>query len=362
MKLGARIFKTGLAVALSLYLATFLGFEPAMFAALAATFAIQPSIHRTFQTILEQVQANIIGAVLAVIFVITLGDEPFVIGLVIVIAIAIVLKLKLEPSTIPLAIVTVIIIMESPSENFVEFASLRFLLILIGVLAAFIVNLVFIPPRYETKLYYKNINLTEEIIRWINLATRHDADPQALKKDITKLNDNMIKLENLYLFYKEERNYFLKTKYGKARKVVLFRQMLLTSKKALFVLKNLERRTHVLQQMPESLQRLIQTQLDELTIYHDRILLRYVGKVNSETTTETIDEVNSGSKDLTELFMDYYNHPDINREDWLHVFPVISQILEYHEQLEHFDHLVETFFNYHKEDNQANVQEPEDDH
>ncbi|WP_096201659.1 FUSC family protein [Bacillus sp. FJAT-45350] len=360
MKLGARIFKTGLAIMLSLYTAMFFDLHPPMFAALAATFAVQPSIHRTFQTILEQVQANVIGAVLAVIFVLTFGHEPFVVGVVAVLAIAIILKLKLEATTIPLAIVTVIIIMESPAENFIEFASLRFALVLIGVFAAFIVNLFFIPPRYETKLYHKIVSNTEHIIQWIMLVTRKDANRKALKKDISLLNDKMIKIENIYLLYKEERNYFMKSRYGKARKVVLFRQMLFTSKKALMVLKNLERRENEYSQMPETLQTLIEEHLQRLTTYHDRILLRYAGKVTTQPTDEVLAEFENGKKALTDSFMDLYPN-GIEREAWTHFLPIISQILEYHEQLEHLDHLVDSFFSYHQAENKVKVNIPEDE-
>lgn len=361
MKLGARIFKTGLAIMLSLYLAIWFNIEPPMFAALAAAFAVQPSIYRTFQTILEQVQANVIGAVISVIFVMTIGHEPFVVGLVVVLAIAIILKVKLEPSTIPLAIVTIIIVMESPADNFVEFATGRFMLIILGVLAAFIVNLLFIPPRYETKLYHKLLKAGEDINQWTMLFIRHDADHRALKKDLTRLEEVMIKIDNLYLLYKEERNYFQKNKYGKARKVVLFRQMLVTTKKAFSVLKNLERRSEELNQMSEKTHKKFEQQLDYLTAYHDLILLRYVGKVHSRRTEELVEDMNQGKEKLMTYFISLREQPCISHEQWLHILPIVSQMVEYQEQLEHLDHLVDSFFNYHKNENEVKVQEPEEE-
>lgn len=62
MKLGARIFKTGIAITLALYLASWIGLPAPIFAGIAAIFAIQPSIYRSFLIIIDQVQANIIGA------------------------------------------------------------------------------------------------------------------------------------------------------------------------------------------------------------------------------------------------------------------------------------------------------------
>ncbi|MDE5414874.1 FUSC family protein [Alkalihalobacterium chitinilyticum] len=360
MKLGARIFKTGLAIILSLYIAIWIGLENPSYAALAATFAVQPSIHRSFQTILEQIQANIIGAVLAVIFVLTFGPEPFVVGLVTVIAIAIIIKLKLEASTIPLAIVTIIIIMESPVDNFIEFASFRFLLILIGVFSAFIVNMVFIPPRYETKLYHQVVEYTEQTIQWTILLLSRDADHKAMRKDLSMLHEKMVKLENLFLLYKEERNYFIKNKYSKARKVVLFKQMILSSQKISTILKNMERRENELFHMPENLQELIRDQLRLLTDYHNRILLRYAGKVNSQPSPEVLEEIDEGKTNLMESYLELYEQAEISKEEWLHLLPIISHIMEYEEKLEHLDHLVDSFFTYHKKDNKVLVQKEEE--
>lgn len=75
MKLGARIFKTGIAITLALYLASWIGLPSPIFAGIAAIFAIQPSIYRSFLIIIDQVQANIIGAVIATVFGLIFGSE-----------------------------------------------------------------------------------------------------------------------------------------------------------------------------------------------------------------------------------------------------------------------------------------------
>lgn len=359
MKLGARIFKTGLSITLSLYVAMLLNLSPPMFAALAATFAIQPSIYKSLQTILEQIQANIISAILATVFVLTFGHDPFVVGVVVIIVIAINLKLGME-SIIPLAVVTVIIIMESPTDDFITFATTRFFLIMIGVFSAFIVNLLFLPPKHETKLYHKISDSTENIIKWIRLLTRNDAEHKMLKKDLSRLKESMVKINNLFLLYKEERNYFKKGQYAKARKVVLFRQMLATSNKALTILKSLNRRENELHHMPDKLQILIRDRLDYLTNYHERILLKYVGKVKTQTTEECLQEVCQGKQKLTELFIEFYKDKEIDPSEWLHLFPVIAQIVEYSDQLEYLDKLVESFFTYHKNENEVNIKDKEE--
>lgn len=189
MKLGARIIKTGIAITLALYLATLLNIPSPAFAGIAAIFAIQPTIYRSYLSVIEQVQANVIGAAFAILFGLIFGPHPFVIGLTVIIVIAINLRIKIE-NTIPVSVVTVIAILESPGEDFIEFALIRFGTVLLGVLSAFIVNLIFIPPKYETKLYYRIVDNTEEIIKWIRFNTRQVSEYTELKTDIERLKEN----------------------------------------------------------------------------------------------------------------------------------------------------------------------------
>jgi uncharacterized membrane protein YgaE (UPF0421/DUF939 family) len=354
MKFGARILKTGIAITLALYVATLLNFEQPAFAGIAAMFAIQPTVYRSYQTILEQFQSNLIGAALAVLFALTLGDDPFVIGLVAIITIAITIKLNIE-KTATLAIVTIIIIMQSPSEDFTETALLRFLVILLGVFCSFLVNLFFIPPKYETKLYHKISNNTDYITQWIRLAIRNDAEHKVLKEDLSKLKESMLKSDQFYSLYKEERNYFRKNEYTRNRKLVLFRQMITTTNKALSILKNLDLHDHKVYQLPEHVRELLQDHLDELTGYHERILLQYIGKVRHESPEEMINDIEEGERKLTQIFLSEYETSEISHDDMMKLFPLIGLIIDYHDQLEHLDMLVNSFHTYHQNENEVEI-------
>lgn len=210
MKLGARILKTGIAIVLALLLAEILNFPSPIFAGIAAIFAIQPTIYRSYLSIVEHVQGNVVGAVIAVLFVLLFGNHVFIIGLSAIIVISINLKLKIE-KTIPLSLVTLIAIMETPGDTFIEFAIIRFCTVILGILSAFLVNLIFIPPKYENKLYNNISNISEDITKWIRLTVRHASDYKLLKQDIETISENIIKMDQIYLMYKEERNYLQKS-------------------------------------------------------------------------------------------------------------------------------------------------------
>jgi uncharacterized membrane protein YgaE (UPF0421/DUF939 family) len=356
MKLGARIVKTGIAIALAIYLAAILGLPSPAFAGIAAVFAIQPSIYRTYQTILEQVQANFIGAFVAIVFVLIFDNDPFVIGLVSIIVILICLKLKIE-ATIALALVTVIAIMETPDENFIYFALMRFSAVLLGVFSSFMINLIFIPPKYETKLYYKIVDNTRDIIQWIRVITSSVSEHTVLKKELDKIKDAMIKTDHLYLLFKEERNYFRKKQYVKGRKLVLFRQMIVTAYSSLNTLKKLYRFENEFNHLPDSFQTQYKEIVEETLTYHEQLLFKYIGKIRPGISYELIHQLNEMKKGLKDCFLKTYSkHQEDEAQHTIdHILVLITTIIDYTEQLEHLDKLIDSFQTYHKEDNEVGI-------
>lgn len=346
MKLGARILKTGIAITLALVLAKLLNLPSPVFAGIAAVFAIQPSIYRSFLSVVEQIQANVIGAFLAILFGMYFGNNPFIIGLTAILVIAINLKLKIE-KTIPVAIVTVIAIMESPSEQFFQFALLRFAAILLGILSAFVMNLVFLPPKYEKKLYDKIVGQSEEIFKWVRISTRHASEYNTLKDDIDKIKENIVEIDQLFLLYKEERNYFKKVKFEKSRKLVLFRQMIICTNRGLDMLRKLHKHENELHEMPIPFQQLFVKEIDDLIHSHEQLLLKFVGKVKSQAPEELKMDFAFDRKKVIDTLLE--NQQTMDQENWYHILTLVSAILEYSEQLEHLDILVDSYQNFHNE-------------
>lgn len=351
MTLGARIFKTGVAIILSLLLSELLKLPSPVFAGIAAIFAVQPTIYRSYLSVIEQIQGNIIGAIIAISFVLLFGNNIIIIGLAAIIVITINLKLKIE-NTIGLSLVTLIVIMETPGDQFIQFSIIRFSTIMLGILSAFIVNLVFLPPKYENKLFNKITDVTQEIIRWIRHSIRFAPEHHLLKNDIEKIKDDMVKLDQLFFMYKEERNYFKKTTFVKSRKLVLYRQMVWTTKQALDTLKRLHRYENELQQMSCEFLQAVQTQLDCLINHHEQLLLKFIGKIRANGTFE--EEQCLSKKELFEVFLiQQKEFEDPHSPQVFHSMQVISAIIEYREQLEHLETLINSFKAFHSDENEV---------
>ncbi|MDN3428872.1 aromatic acid exporter family protein [Microbacterium sp. APC 3898] len=352
MKLGARILKTGVAISMALFLASLLELPSPVFAGVAAIFAIQPSIYRSYLTLLDQIYGNLIGAAIAITFVLTMGSNYLTIGAAAILAIVLLLKLKLE-NTVSLTLVTIIIIMDSHSADFMTFASLRFGTVLLGILSAFFVNLIFLPPKYETRLFTSIHEVSEEVIRWIRVSIRHASDHVSVKEDIDKLTEKLVKVDQWYSFYKEERSYTKKQQYVKARKLVLYRQMIATSKKSLEVLKRLNRFENEMMELPEHFHMMVQERLESLASYHEQLYMKYVGKMRPEHSEGSGAEAIMKRNEVMTIFVKEINLAHEENEDEFsvyHLMHVLSAILDYEEQLEHLDLLIIAYLNYHSEE------------
>ena len=360
MKLGARVLKTGVAITFALLLAELLNLPSPVFAGIAAIFAIQPSIYRSYLTILEQIQGNLIGATVAVIFSLLFGHHLVAIGIAAIIVIGLMIKFNLEKS-LTLALVTVVAIMEIQGDDFLAFALLRFGTVMVGVFAAFIVNLVFIPPRYEVKLF-KNINaLQDDIIRWTRLAVRQASEYTSTKMALKKLMSRMNEVDNLYDFYKEERHYFRNQKFVKARKLVVYRQMITTSKKSVELLNRLHKHENELASLPDQFRLMIQERLDFLLTYHEQLFLKYTGKLKPEHSQWAQNEEYLQRNEVMEIFIKQIalaqELEDEQEFSSYHLLYILSRILDYEENLEHLDTLIVSYRSYHGEEKNIDLEE-----
>lgn len=352
MKLGARILKTGIAIILALFVAQLLNLPSPVFAGIAAVFAVQPTIYRSYLSIIEQVQGNIIGALIAILSVVLFGNHIVIIGLASIVAITLILKLKIE-NTIGLALVTLIAIMEVSHEQFIQFALIRFSTIMLGVFSSFVVNLIFLPPKYETKLFHQIDLLTQDILKWMRLISRNASEHHLLKKDIGKIRERLMKLDQLYLMFKEDQNTLKSKSPVKNRKLVIYRHMVSTTRRSFDILRRLHQYENEYVHLPSHLQKAIQEQLDCLMGYHEQLLLKFIGKVKQETELDDVHDVLFNRQELLQLSMAEINEEYTTEENLqtYHLMHIISSILEYDEHLNHLDLLINTFQKFHKEDN-----------
>lgn len=154
MKIGARVIKTGIAVAMTMFICRYFALEPAFFGAVSAVINMQPSIFLSLRAARDQIFIHIIGVAAGFFFGYFLGVNPLSAGLIVILLIPAYLKLKLN-SGITMGIVAALFVLSSSTEEFLVHAFLRTGVIFVGLGSAMLVNVLLWPPRYNRQLKEK---------------------------------------------------------------------------------------------------------------------------------------------------------------------------------------------------------------
>lgn len=317
MKLGPRVIKTGIAVTFALYICSVLNLESAVFAGIAAIFTIQPSIYRTWKQVWNQVQTNVLGAIIAFLGLYFLGNDPFSIGLVIIILISISLKLKMG-ETISLTVVTVLAIMSAPGNEDWLFALNRFIVTFIGMATALLVNIFVYPPNYKKNYVTKVNEIFQSMSILIRTAISDEMTEKCFKEQMEKLENDILLLDEQFMLFDEERENMAKLNNMDVREIVVFKQMFKSLQQGFIVLEDIDSFYFSCKPTPEENQ-LFDQQLEYLIKYHELFLLKYDGKIKMDLPSMEVEFMKQ-TEVFLEKVMQTYNEGQKSRWPSLHLF------------------------------------------
>lgn len=336
--LGPRVIKTGIAVTLALFICSYFNLQSAVFAGVAAIFTIQPSIYRTWKQVWDQVQTNTLGAIIAILALYFLGNDPIAIGLVMIIVILISLKLKME-ETISLTLVTVLAIMSAPGiEEDWLFALHRFGIILIGMISALLVNIFIYPPKYKKNYLNKVHDIFQNMALLMRTAISNEMTEKSYQEQMKDLENDILKLEEQYRLFDEEREKMAKINNINLREIVVFKQMLKSLQQGFIVLENIDEFYFQSKPNPDE-NMLFDHQIEHLVKYHELYLLKYEGKIKPDEP-ELEEDLVSQSKVFLEKVIDSYN---LNHEQKIHLAVIGSSVYKYAFQIERLNRVIEQY-------------------
>ncbi|OEF98580.1 FUSC family protein [Desulfuribacillus alkaliarsenatis] len=189
-KIGSRTIKTGIAITLALGICHALNIEPAIFAAVSAIVNLQPTVYQSYINALQQIGITVIGVMVGLTLALTIGNSAIVVGVSSIIVILIALRLRWN-SVILIGLVTVIFIIDTQGDFYLENTIARVSVILIGLVVALAVNVVLAPTDYRKftleKLKQFHIDVT-------NIFHRKILDFIYMRKSSEQDDKNLIKL------------------------------------------------------------------------------------------------------------------------------------------------------------------------
>jgi uncharacterized membrane protein YgaE (UPF0421/DUF939 family) len=276
MTIGARVLKTGLAVSIALWLGQLVGLESPLIAAITAIFTIQPSIYRSWMQVLEQLQSNVLGAIIAIGAVFLIGNTPISVGLVCIGVILLGIRFRTE-ETISLTLVTVVVIMEAQGQGWM-LAWDRLAAILMGMVSAFAVNVTIAPPRHRSR-FLKQIQETQALLsRLLRTAVSNELKENIYRNELNQLKTVLRKLDESYDLFAEERVWRKNSRLKRARLLIVYKGMLSALERGLSLIDTVEDHYWGVS-TAKAWNQLIDRQIEALCGYHEQLLWKWEGKM-----------------------------------------------------------------------------------
>lgn len=332
MTIGARVLKTGMAVALAIYISTWIGFASPLIPAVAAILTIQPSIYRSWQQVLDQFQTNLLGAIMALIAMKLFGQTPIAVGLVCIVVILVSIRFKME-TTIGVTLVTVVAIMEAHGQE-ITVALERFLMVLSGIGAAFIVNVLIFPPRPRRQFTDQVHQAYGQLSLLLRTAISNEMKEKVYRREKETLQTTLRKLEERYSLFEEERKVLARTKKSHTRELLVSKQLIKTLHKGSDLLEMVEEHYFSSPRAEEWSQR-FDSQIEDLTKYHESILLKYENKMKPNVLIEL------GEERETRLINDLTDYLKEDPDEHKRLVFVASGLFEYAYHLRRLEKLID---------------------
>ncbi|UJF32755.1 FUSC family protein [Paenibacillus hexagrammi] len=334
MVFGARVWKTGMAVALALYISVWLNFTPPVIAAVAAIFAMQPSIYRSWRYFLEQLQTNVLGAVLAMLAGMVFSPNAIAIGIVCILVIIICLRMGME-ETIGLTLVTVVAVMEASGEW--QFALNRFLLSLIGIGCAFLINILFFPPKPKEQFALQIHSVFNKMSLLLRTVISDEMKETVFREEKEDLERSIQSLTSKYALMEEEIKKMKRAGFSRIRQLVIYKQKLLAMSKGLGILEAVDE--HYFQAARTSqTDQFFDAHLERLIKFHEHILLKFDDKLKADSSEGL--QIEADNEQFMSTLIGKYEG---SSPGMLRLSVVAAAMYDYGHQLARLDKLVEHY-------------------
>lgn len=354
LKIGARTFKTSLAILLAMIIPRYIGLEDGVgLAAAAVIFSMMPSVQETFDKIGSRMISNIIGGIIAFLISNYIGDSSLLIAVASAVLIAILNQLNLG-NMIGLSTLTTINVMLYPGSNILLTAIQRVAATLVGVLIAFFVNTFVLPPKYDVKFYQLTVSLTDNSTKYVRSMLRKNAQFPIMSEDLKQLNKDLRTL-NKYHKYMMDPVYkrFISSKYySLLRFLVVCRQSIKVNQILYEVAFIMHESENTINHLPKELRTLIRERMETLMTAHEQILLKWNGRVLPENVNFM-----KYKNDLRKSFMEAFYLEASTEEAMEYDFSkgndllrIMTTIFEYDKELQHFNKLTNSFVKYKRDD------------
>lgn len=335
--IGPRMVKTGLAVALTLLITGIIGLELEIVAAMASVLAMQPSIMRSFKYIKEVLISNGVGLIFALLGILLLGNHPISIGAVVIISIAINIKLGLN-KTVSLTVLTIVTLMLASDDGInLIYTAQRVSLVAIGVMSAFVINVLIYPPDHQKILFNKIKKASEKTIFLLRVLPNKTMSIPQMKDEDKEIDKMINRAKDYYEIIADERNsLFIRNRMDFLRNIIIYKHMIRVLRKKHTLIQQLEKNLRNIEMVSLGKSHMVKKLVSEINTYSENVLLMFEDRIvlDRDLQKETKHAMRVTINNLIEALQ------GSDFEKWSYVFPIANSIIELFYELDKLERLV----------------------
>ncbi len=197
-KIGLRTIKTGVAVGLSMYIASLFNLKSPIFTGVAAVMAMQSSVFESFKMGKDRMLGTFVGAIIGLIFSFLLPNNYLFMSLGIIVVIYIHNLLEWNKSLTLSAIVFLAIFINRESAR-IPYATNRVLDTFIGISVSVLINYLILAPNTKKSFIKRKVHIFQTSKNFIYNLVKNKGEIS-----LGELSEDIKELENIYSIYKEE--------------------------------------------------------------------------------------------------------------------------------------------------------------
>jgi hypothetical protein len=192
--IGPRLLKTGLAVALTVFLIRLTLGKYEVFGALAAVLAVAPSASHSLKNAAQLISANILGGLIGAAAVVTFGPNPVVMGFVVVLVLLLCQTMRWR-SVASSAVTVTLFVMAPHVESVYTYTAGRFVAVVIGSLIGTAINAWVARPDHRMPTLAAIRDAGAELDRFSLAVSGQLEKPDALSKAAIKAGAALVEAQ-----------------------------------------------------------------------------------------------------------------------------------------------------------------------
>jgi uncharacterized membrane protein YgaE (UPF0421/DUF939 family) len=180
--IGARVFKTALAVLISVLLSERLGLTP-LFVSTSAFLSMKPSVGLSWNNVKEQLGMQVIAFSCSILFGLLMGPGSIAMFIAVIVIFQTAIHFKWT-NNMNMGIISALFILSSPASDFLNQVVMRGTGILLGVFVGFVINVFIAPPEYRSGLVAHGLEFENLLIRSFREAIHAYIDKEPVDFDL----------------------------------------------------------------------------------------------------------------------------------------------------------------------------------